>query len=137
MSDKLKPCPFCGSETSPYAVRFQDSEESDLLKSAIDWLRKESVMLGNLLAVIHRDRGQYVRGVGVAQACIDAEVIVAGMNEQIEAVDELMQQAALAEREECADLCEDAFNKWDSKETDTWNCGVLYYSGLIRASSRR
>lgn len=60
---------------------FDDCTDAALMlrgqKAAIDWLRRESNLLGNLLAVIHRDGGQYVRGFGLEQACADAEIIVA------------------------------------------------------------
>ena len=49
--------------------------EIERLNSALDWLKTESKMLGDLLATIHRDGGDYVRGHGIVQACADAQQI--------------------------------------------------------------
>ena len=88
---------------------------------------KQAAMLGNLLAVIHRDGGQYVQDKGLAQACADAEAIVTGMHGQIEAVDDLIEQAVLAEREACAMLVDESGN----------SCSHALLSDSIRARSGR
>jgi Lar family restriction alleviation protein len=175
MSDKLKPCPFCGSadidgphlasigdRCLPYwwidckacQVGMESSTGTDLADAIAAWNRREEIKelvqerdslkqdrtrlrLLELLAVIHRDGGQYVRGVGVAQACIDAEVIVAGMNEQIEAVDQLIQQAALAEREACALTCEQWRSELDNRTCQAEGWAADQISELIRARSGR
>ncbi len=49
--------------------------EIERLNSALDWLKTESKMLGDLLATIHRDGGDYVRGHGIVQAFADAQQI--------------------------------------------------------------
>lgn len=74
-------------------------------------------VIAGLLAVIHRDGGQHAHKVGIKQACIDAEVIVAGMTSQIDAVDNLIKQAALAEREACAQVCENGHFLHDQAPT--------------------
>lgn len=87
-------------------------------------------VIAGLLAVIHRDGGQHAHKVGIKQACIDAEVIVAGMTSQIEAVDSLIEQATLAEREACATLLDSERSKWISSPT----LGAL--SSAIRARGK-
>lgn len=62
--------------------------------------------LGNLLAVIHRDGGQYLAEHGVEKACADAEAEVAKWIMLESSVDALIEASARAERESCALACE-------------------------------
>jgi hypothetical protein len=98
---------------------------------------KQAAMLGNLLAVIHRDGGQHVEKVGIEQACSDAETIVSGAIAQIEALDALIEQATLAEREACALVCEHWRSELDNRtcQAEGWAANEL--AELIRARSGR
>jgi len=96
---------------------------------------KQAAMLGNLLAVIHRDGGHYVEKVGIEQACRDAETIVAGIRVQLEDVPGAIEQAVLTEREACAAACE--YNTEGFAATSTWDEVAQSCASLIRARSGR
>ena len=67
-----------------------------------------------LLATIHRDGGQYAEKHGIEKTCDDAGAQVSTWLSKIESVDALCEQARLAEREECASVCE-GFDTCDPK----------------------
>ena len=86
-----------------------------------------------LLAIIHRDGGQYVAQHGIEKACGDAGAQVSTWLETINNADALCEQARIAEREACANLCEDAFDKYP--KDDNRALGALYCAGIIRIRS--
>ena len=96
----------------------------------IERLHHDVAHLLELLAIIHRDGGQYAAEHGIGNACGDAGAQVSTWLETINSVDALIEQATLAEREACSDLCEDAFDKFN--EFDTWNFGVMHCASIIR-----
>ncbi len=84
-------------------------EAADMLRNQHEELlrmTKERTHIYNLLAIIHRDGGQYASEHGIEKACDDAGAQVATWLETINSVDALCEQARLAEREACADLCD-------------------------------
>ena len=99
----------------------------------IERLHHDVAHLLELLAIIHRDGGQYAAEHGIGNACGDAGAQVSTWLETINSVDALIEQAILAEREACAALCECTFDKW-SKDDDR-AFGVLYCAGIIRNRS--
>jgi hypothetical protein len=121
----------------PKSILTKAAEAIKDLVQERDRLKKESVMLGNLLAVIHRDGGQHVEKVGIEQACSDAETIVSGAIVQIEEFDALIKQATLAEREACAAVCEQWRNSLESnwERASAWAANSLAVH--IRARSGR
>lgn len=86
-----------------------------------------------LLAIIHRDGGQYVAQHGIEKACDDAGAQVSTWLETINSVDALIEQARLAEREACAQLCECTFDKYPKDDDRAF--GALYCAGIIRIRS--
>jgi len=101
------------------AAIFEAAERIGLQAEEIDRMKQDKTRLHllELLATIHRDGGQYAQKVGIKQACIDADAIVSGMSAQIDAVDNLIKQAALAEREACAQVCENGHFLHDQAPT--------------------
>ncbi len=73
----------------------------------IDRLKRERHHIYDLLARIHRDGGQYTAEQGVEKSCDDAEAQVVTWLDTISGVDALIEQARIAEREECAVVCDD------------------------------
>jgi len=65
MSEELKPCPFCGERDAKIA------------------------RLRDLLALIHRDGGQYLDTHGIDKACADAVAKVSAWREAQEELDRL------------------------------------------------
>lgn len=89
--------PIAG-ESATKALRAQHAE--------IARLKRERHHIYDLLARIHRDGGQYTADHGVEKSCDDAEAQVVTWLETINSVDALIEQARIAEREACAEVCE-------------------------------
>ena len=73
----------------------------------IDRLKRERHHIYDLLARIHRDGGQYTAEHGVEKSCDDAEAQVVTWLETINSFDALIEQARIAEREACAEVCDE------------------------------
>lgn len=102
-------------------------------RAEIERLHHDVAHLLELLAIIHRDGGQYAAEHGIGNACGDAGAQVSTWLETINSVDALIEQARLAEREACANLCEDAFDKYPKDDNRAF--GALYCAGIIRIRS--
>ena len=84
-------------------------DEAEMLRSQaaeIERLKRERHHIYDLLARIHRDGGQYTADHGVEKSCDDAEAQVVTWLETINSIDALIEQARIAEREACAEVCE-------------------------------
>lgn len=99
----------------------------------IERLHHDVAHLLELLAIIHRDGGQYAAEHGIGKACGDAGAQVSTWLETINSVDALIEQARLAEREACAQLCECTFDKYPKDDNRAF--GALYCAGIIRIRS--
>ncbi len=73
----------------------------------IERLKRERHHIYDLLARIHRDGGQYTAEHGVEKSCDDAEAQVVAWLDTINSVDALIEQARIAEREACAEVCDE------------------------------
>ena len=74
-------------------------------RAEIERLHHDVAHLLELLAIIHRDGGQYAAEHGIEKAFDDAGAQVIAWLETINSVDALIEQAILAERESCASAC--------------------------------
>ena len=113
------------------AAGLQDAADS--MRADIELLHHDVAHLLELLAIIHRDGGQYVAQHGIGKACGDAGAQVSTWLETINSVDALIEQARLAEREACAQLCECTFDKYPKDDNRAF--GALYCAGIIRIRS--
>ncbi len=86
------------------AAIFEAAERLELQQHEIERL---TAAIENLLAVIHRDGGRYLAAHGIEKACTDAEAEVAKWIMMESSTDELVEQAARAERDACARVCDD------------------------------
>ena len=73
----------------------------------IERLKRERHHIYDLLARIHRDGGQYTAEHGVEKSCDDAEAQVVTWLDTISSFDALIEQARIAEREACAEACDE------------------------------
>ena len=113
------------------AAGMQDAADS--MRADIELLHHDVAHLLELLAIIHRDGGQYVAQHGIEKACKDAGAQVSTWLETINNADALCDVARIAEREACANLCEDAFDKYPKDDNRAF--GALYCAGIIRIRS--
>ena len=94
----------------------------------IERLKRERHHIYDLLARIHRDGGQYTAEHGIEKACDDAEAQVVTWLETLNSVDALIEQARIAEREACAEVCDRVSrsygeNRWYTSEAGSDACG--------------
>ena len=114
------------------AAIFEAAERLELQQNEIE---KLTAALGNLLSVIHRDGGQYLAAHGIEKACGDAEAAVAKWIMLESSTGAMVEQAARAEREECARACEDNVVGFES--FSVWDESLLTCARAIRARSKQ
>ena len=117
--------------------RVKAKAEIKLLTAERDTLKCEQTMLRDLLATIHRDGGQYAAEHGIEKACGDAGAQVATWLSTIDSIDDLCEQARLAERSRCISEVNDERVNSVCKEGVAYNLALDHACAAIQSVEKQ